>query len=146
MPCPCPNAGAFLCPIPPQVQTNQPCPIFHRTFPAHYCVHCSGGRSYSGRLIRPHLVECSFSLPWNIPFTMSPGFFSHPLRVNGTGGVSPAPRGPRHGAENCRCAVRSTPASSGGPGRTRRPCLDLPLWPPSWRPVLDARLRSRQFS
>ena len=59
-----------------------------------------------------------------VPCTMHPPLFSHPLRVNGMAGVSLAPMPPRHCAENGRCAVCSTPASSGGPGRTRRPCLD----------------------
>ena len=85
------------------------------------------------------------SLLWHVPFTVNPPLFLHPLRVNGMGGVSLAPHDPRHCAENGRCAVCSTPASSGGPGG-----LDIlvstALWPPSWRPVLDARLRSRQFS
>ncbi len=61
-----------------------------------------------------------------VPCTMHPPLFSHPLRVNGMAGVSLAPMPPRHCAENGRCAVCSTPASSGGPGRTPPPCLDLP--------------------
>ena len=64
-----------------------------------------------------------------VPCTMHPPLFSHPLRVNGMAGVSLAPMPPRHCAENGRCAVCSTPASSGGPGRT--PPLSRPaLWPP----------------
>ena len=64
------------------------------------------------------------SLLWHVPFTVNPPLFLRPLRVNGMGGVSLAPHDPRHCAENGRYAVCSTPASSGGPGRTRRPCLD----------------------
>ena len=62
-----------------------------------------------------------------VPCTMHPPLFSHPLRVNGMAGVSLAPMPPRHCAENGRCAVCSTPASSGGPGRTPPPVSTCPL-------------------
>jgi hypothetical protein len=62
-----------------------------------------------------------------VPCTMHPPLFSHPLRVNGMAGVSLAPMPPRHCAENGRCAVCSTPASSGGPGRTHPPVSTCPL-------------------
>jgi hypothetical protein len=34
------------------------------------------------------------SIRWNIPFTDLPHYFMRPLRVNGMGGVSPAPMTP----------------------------------------------------
>ena len=78
-----------------------------------------------------HILEYVFwgvfrSLLWHVPFTINSTLFSYPLRGNGMGGVSLASDAPRHCAENGRCAVCSTPASSGGPGGTQPPCLDLP--------------------
>ena len=79
-----------------------------------------------------HILEYVFwgvfrSLLWHVPFTINSTLFSYPLRGNGMGGVSLASDAPRHCAENGRCAVCSTPASSGGPGGTQPPCLDLPF-------------------
>ncbi len=116
-----------------------------------------------------HILEYVFwgvfrSLLWHVPFTINSTLFSYPLRGNGMGGVSLASDAPRHCAENGRCAVCSTPASSGGSGGTQPPCLDLPsdrLIRPSHgnhpaganapgvfvlRPVLDAPLRFRPCS
>jgi hypothetical protein len=70
----------------------------------------------------PYYVEYSGNALWAIPFTVNPGV-SHPLRVNGTGRFA-RPHDPRIALKTLR--VRSTPASSGGAGRTRHPCLDLP--------------------
>ena len=56
------------------------------------------------------------------------------------GGRFARPHAPRQCAENGRCAVCSTPASSGGPGRT--PPLSRPaLWPP-YREVTSCRPRT----
>ena len=70
-------------------------------------------------------------VPWSISFTFvacsvhgESATFLTPAAGERHGGVSLAPHDPRHCAENGRYAVCSTPASSGGPGRTRRPCLD----------------------
>ncbi len=58
-------------------------------------------------------------VPWSISFT----FVACSVHGESATFLTPA-AGERHCAENGRYAVCSTPASSGGPGRTRRPCLD----------------------
>ena len=58
-------------------------------------------------------------VPWSISFT----FVACSVHGESATFLTPA-AGERHCAENGRCAVCSTPASSGGPGRTRHPCLD----------------------
>ncbi len=61
----------------------------------------------------PHVIQ------WTVPFTVSTKIYAVPAACERHGGVSLAPMTPGIALKTCRCAVRSTPASSGGPGATR---------------------------
>ena len=73
-------------------------------------------------------------VPWSISFTFvacsvhgESATFLTPAAGERHGGRFARPHAPRHCAENGRCAVCSTPASSGGPGRTPTPVSTCPL-------------------
>ena len=64
---------------------------------------------------------------WIVPFTINTKILVISTARERHGGVSLAPMTPGIALKTCRCAVRFTPASSGGPGGTRRPVSTRPL-------------------